>query len=469
MGEFDTAVIFAYLAAMIGVGLYASRRQKSVEDYFFAGGRLGTLSLACVWMASWIGGAAIVGGTSKAYDIGISAGWYIAAMATGCLAFGLFFAARIKRISIAEPFLTYPELIERNYDARARVVATLTTAAAFTAYSAGQLAAAAAILHTLIGWDYSTALLLASAIVVVYTAAGGFLAVTYTDWIQFILLFVGIVIVGIPVAVSNGGTWAAFTSELPATHFAPGNWGWPAIAALVVSMALSFFVAMDSYTRCLAARSPRVARNGVWLAALFLLPFLIAAVWLGLTSAIVFPGLADSTDVLTTFVVEKFPVGFKGLILVAILAALMSTTDICILTASANVSHDVYQRFLRPGADPAHLRRVGMIASAVVGVVAALMAWRLQDVLDLLLIGFTVNSAALFVPSLVMILSKPANAAAGFWSIALALVVVLGWYAAQSVVSAPLLALDPLWPGLATSALVFVLLNRRPYGGSDAG
>ncbi len=461
MSGFDTFIIFAYLAAMIGVGIYASRRQKNVEDFYFAGGRLGTFSIACVWMASWIGGAAIVGGASKAYDIGISAGWYIAAMAIGCLLFGVFFAGRIKRIADDQPFLTYPELIERYYDNRARLVATLTTAAAFTAYAAGQLAAAAAILHTLLGWDYAFCLALASAIVVAYTAVGGFLAVTYTDWIQFILLFVGIVFIGIPVAVQNGGTWDAFTSGLPATHFDPGNWGWPAIAALVVSMALSFFVAMDSYTRCLAARSAKVARNGVWLAALSLLPFLIAAVWLGLTAALIFPELTDSSDVLTTFIVEKFPVGVKGLVLVGVLSALMSTTDICILTASANITHDVYKRFVAPDTDPKRLHRLGMLASAGIGGVAALMAWRLQDVLDLLLIGFTINSAALFVPSLVMIRFVPRNRTAAFYSIGLSLLTVIGWYLGRSLSDHSMFLIDPLWPGLAVSALVFVALNRR--------
>lgn len=461
MGTIDTFVIFAYLAAMIGVGIFASRRQKNVEDFFFAGGRLGVMSIACVWMASWIGGAAIVGGTSKAYDIGISAGWYITAMAIGCFLFGLFFAGRIKRMAEAQPFLTYPELIERHYDQRARVVATITTAAAFTAYAAGQLAAAAAILHTLLGWDYAYALLLASAIVVLYTAVGGFLAVTYTDWIQFVLLFVGIVFIGIPVAVQNGGTWEAFTTQLPATHFDPGNWGWPAISALVVSMALSFFVAMDSYTRCLAARSARVARNGVWLAALFLVPFLLAAVWLGLSAAVIFPGLADSTDILTVFIVDKFPVGLKGLVLVGVLAALMSTADICILTASANVTHDVYKRFIAPGTDARRLHHLGMMASACIGLVAALMAWRLQDVLDLLLIGFTINSAALFVPSLVMIRFVPRNRSAAFYSIGLSLLTVVGWYAARSFSDAPYLRVDPLWPGLAVSTFVFVLLHGK--------
>ena len=62
LGLIDTAIIFAYLALMLAIGIYASRRQDSVEDYFVAGGKLGSFSIACLWLASWVGGAAVIGG-----------------------------------------------------------------------------------------------------------------------------------------------------------------------------------------------------------------------------------------------------------------------------------------------------------------------------------------------------------------------------------------------------------------------
>ena len=102
-------------------------------------------------------------------------------MSIGCLLFGLFFARQVKRAGLERKMLTYPDFMESRYDSRTRVVATITTIVAFIAFAAGQLAAAAAILQTLLGWDYPTALMLASAIIVVYTASGGLLAVTYTD------------------------------------------------------------------------------------------------------------------------------------------------------------------------------------------------------------------------------------------------------------------------------------------------
>lgn len=460
MSKVDTSIIFAYLMLMIVIGIYASRRQNNVEDYFVAGGRLGTFSIACLWLASWIGGAVVVGGAAKAYELGISAGWYVTAIAIGCLLFGLFFAARINRLGKQNQFLTYPELIESRYDSRTRIVATLTTVTAFTAYAAGQLAAAASILHTLLGWDFGAALVLASTIIVAYTAAGGYLAVTYTDWVQFALLFIGIVLVGIPIAVINGGTWDALTTQLPDSYFELGSWGWAAILAMTVSITLSFFTAMDSYTRSFAARNAGVARRGTLLAVIFFAPIAIGATWLGMTSAMLFPGVENSNEILSTFIIAKFPIGLKGLVLVGVLAALMSTADICILTASANLSQDIYQRYVNPTVAHQTLFKISVGLSVVIGILAALMAWRMRDVIDILLIGFTINSAALFLPSIAMFYFARTNSAAAFWSISLSLFTVVAWYtAAQLNIGGPFV-IDPLWPGLIVSFVVYITIDR---------
>ena len=455
----DTGIIFAYLALMIAIGIYASRKQDSVEDFFVAGGRIGTVSIACLWLASWVGGAAIVGGAAKTYQFGISGGWYTICMAIGCLLFGLFFAAPVKRLGVERQLLTYPDLIESSYDSRTRIVATITTIAAFVGFAAGQLAAAGAILSTLLGWDYSASLLLASGIIVIYTATGGFLAITYTDWVQFALLFIGVVIVGIPIAIANGGSWETLTTNLPSSHFDPAGWGLPTMLALGVSIPLSFFVGMDSFTRMFAAKNEKVARRGTLLATLFLVPLAVGTVWLGMTAAVLYPEVENSSDILSRLVLDTFPVGFKGLMLVGILAALMSTADICILTASANGSCDIYQRYIDPDVAPKKLFRISIGIAAMVGTAAALMAWQMQDIVSILLVAFTINSAALFIPTVAMVGKNSTNRAAAFWSITLSLTVVISWYTGGALELAPVFEIDPLWPGLLVSAAVFFGLS----------
>ena len=460
MGSIDTGIVLAYLAMMVAIGLYASRKQGSVEDYFVASGKIGTLSIACLWLASWIGGASVVAGASNAYRSGISAGWYIGSMVIGCLLFGLFFAARVNRIGRENKLLTYPDMIESRYDSRTRIVATVTTILAYLGYAAGQIAASALVLQTLLGMEYEAALLLSAGIIVVYTATGGFLAITFTDWVQVSILFFGVAIIGIPVAVANGGSWSTLTTSLPERYFDIGGMGWPTILAMVVSISLSFFTAMDNYTRCFAARSEQTARRGALIASALLVPLLVGTVWMGLTTQTLIPNMADSGDVLTRFVIEYFPIGLKGLLLVGILAALMSTADICILTASANATRDIYQRYVNPSVEPKRLLRMSMIASAVIGAGATLMAWLMQDVLSILLVAFTVNSAALFLPSIAMVYFKHVSKNAAFWSICCALGVVVAWYGIAQFSQAGLFALDPLWPGLLVSVVVFTIISR---------
>ncbi len=265
MGTLDTGILFIYLALLVGLGFYAQRRQKNVDDYFVAGRRVGPVTIACLWVAAWIGGAAVVGTSARVYEFGVTGIWYILAETIGLLLFGLLMARRVKHLGDRHQHLTYPDFIEQHYDSRTRIVATITTVLAYTAYTAGQFAAAAAILQVLLGWDYGTSLLLAGAIVILYTAIGGYLAVAYTDRVQVALVLIGIVAVGVPVAISQAGSWAEMQAALPASYYDFGAQGWDRIAALVVSMVLSFFVAMDSFSRSFAARNAAAARNGALL------------------------------------------------------------------------------------------------------------------------------------------------------------------------------------------------------------
>ena len=234
MAPLDIVILFAYLGLMVGLGFYARRRKPDVDDYFVAGRRMGPVTIACMWVAAWIGGASIVGTSARVYTQGITGIWYILGIAIGCTLFGLTVARRVKQLGDGERHLTYPDFIERHYDNRTRAVATITTVLAYTAYSAGQFAAAAAILQVLIGWSYGSCLLLAGVIVTLYTAVGGYLAVTYTDRVQVTLVLVGIVAVGVPVAISQAGSWADMRAVLPAAHYDLGAQGWDRVAALAL-------------------------------------------------------------------------------------------------------------------------------------------------------------------------------------------------------------------------------------------
>jgi SSS family solute:Na+ symporter len=224
-------------------------------------------------------------------------------------------------------------------------------------------------------------------------------------------------------------------------------------------MVLAFFVGMDSFSRCFAARDPATARSGTLGAVLLILPLAVAATWLGLACAVLYPELAGSSGILTTFVIDSFPVGLKGLMVIAILSAIMSTADICILTASANYTRDIHQRYLQPDIGPRAMLRLGVLASLVAGLLAMLLAWKMRDIIDILQLGFTINSAGLFLPTIAAIYWDRVPASAAFWSITASLATVIGWRLAADAGLGGVFAVDPLWPGLAVSVAVLLVMT----------
>ena len=228
---------------------------------------------------------------------------------------------------------------------------------------------------------------------------------------------------------------------------------------MALSIILSFFVAMDGFTRCYAAESEVTARRAPIIAGLLILPMGIIAVWIGMTAVIALPDNGGESDVLTTFVVTFFPQGLKGLMLCGILAAIMSTADICILTASGNVTHDLYQRLIAPKASATQLLRVSMMASALIGVMASLLAWQMRDVIDILVLGFTINAAALLLPTLWAVFQWQGYSTASFYSAITGLAVVVSCkFFEQQLPDHPFFA-DPLWPGLSSAMIIFITLH----------
>lgn len=456
MGFLDVAIIILYLFAMVAIGVYANKKQKNTDDYYVAGRKMGTGSIMVLWIASWIGGASIIGSAGMAYEKGVTAIWYVATMGVGCILFALTFSSLVKKAGDKFKNITYPELIESRYDGRSRVIATVSTILAYLAYTAGQLVAAGSILHSLLGWDLLTSFVVAAVVVILYTTTGGYLAVTYTDWVQFSLLILGVTVIGIPLAYSAVGGFSGLQTTLPSGHWDLGAWGWSTIIGVIVTMTFSFFTSMDSYTRMFAAKDAKAAKNGTLLAVVALGLIAVSATFLGLAARSLFPGLEGGGGVaLATLIKSLFPVGVKGLVMVGILAAIMSTADICILTASANLTEDIYHRYINPTASESYLHKFGMASSLFIGVLAAFMAWKLMDIINIMYIAFTINSAGLFFPTIAAMYWKKANSSAAFWSMTISLMTVLFWYMGGTFSWGPMFSLDPVWPGLIVSAGIF--------------
>lgn len=455
MSAVDMAILLGYFAAMLVLGAVANKRQKDSDDYFVGGRKLGSFSIMSLWFSSWVGGAAIVGTATTAYDYGISGIWYVLSSVICCVLFAYASSGKINELGKKFGHVTYPDFIGQAYNEKTRLIATITTALAYIGYTAGQFAAAGAVLQMLFDWPLVTAYTVAAGIVLVYTAVGGLLAVTYTDWAQFVFIILGVVILGIPICLDASGGVAAISEQLPEGFMNIGNWGWATIIGLTLSMALSFFTGMDSYTKCFAAKNAKVAKNGTLLAAAAMFFVALGATLIGLVARLKYPDAADSGNIAYRLIFDYFPSGVRGIALVGVLAAIMSSADICMLTASANLSRDIYQRYFCKDKNEKHILAVGVIFTVIVGALGLLVSIALKRVIDILYLCMTINGAGLFLPTVAAMYWDYHDSRSACLSIVTSLAVIIVWYVLSQISSLALFQIDPIWPGFLASVLVF--------------
>lgn len=459
LNTLDLIIIILYFVGMVLLGFYAQRKQKNVDDYFVGGRSMNSLQLAALWMAGWIGGSSVIGTSSNAYSMGISAIWYVFTVAIGCVIFAYVMAGPIKRVSNKINNITFPELIAERYDDKCGAMCSITTILAMVGYTAAQFVAGAAILNVLTGWDLGLCFIIAVIVIVLYVSAGGLLAVTYTDIAQMILLILGVVIIAAPMTafkLSKAGL--NLIHDLPASYMNLGSWGWSTIIALILSTILSFFTSMDSFTRCIAAKDERSAKNGTIYAAIAVLVIAGVSTFLGMGGKLLLPDLTSSNNVLAELVVRLLPHGIKGLILVGILSAIMSTADISILTASASLTRDIYQKYVKPDVGEKKLLKMGLGCSVLVGIFGAIFGWYNQNIMNILLITFTINSAGLFLPTICGFFWKRSCAKASLVSMISATVIAVVWYIGGNVTSLALFQIDALWPSFGVSGILYFII-----------
>lgn len=157
-------------------------------------------------------------------------------------------------------------------------------------------------------------------------------------------------------------------------------------------------------------------------------------------------------------IVQFFPSGLRGLVLVGVICAIISSTDILILVGAANLCNDIYQRHINPGAGGKKLLHMNTGASILVGLAAAVLGWRSNNIIDILLVSYTINAAGLFLPVVGAFFWRRSCAAAAFASMLSAAVVCVIWYVGGAVSDLPLFQVEALWPAFAVSAVLYVAI-----------
>jgi SSS family solute:Na+ symporter len=378
LNPIDLALIGVYALVVLVIGVVTARRTHSGDDLFLAGRRLTWIPIGLSLFASNISSTTLIGLAGAAYVWGIAVANYEWMAAPILVLMALVFIPIYLGLRIG----TVPEYLEYRFDARVRrYFSALTLFANIVVDTAGTLFAGAVVLTAFVpSLDLFTAALLLAAVAAAYTAAGGLAAVVYTDVIQAILLLIGAVLVTVLCFARLDFDWSSFvasTEPAKLSLFLPlDDPNLPWLGTLVGVPVLGFYFWCTNQfivQRVLGARSIAHARGGVLLAGLLKLPVLFIMVLPGVMAVQILPPLENGDQVFAALIAELLPAGLSGLILAALAAALMSSIDSTLNSASALLTLD-FIKPARPGMSPRALAWIGRGAILLFMLLAAIIA-----------------------------------------------------------------------------------------------
>ena len=392
----DLAIIVLYFICMIAVGFYVYRKRKaSSSDGFFVANRSGTTLLILGSLcATFIGASAVVGMAGLGYSRGLSGAWWLLVGAIGLFVLGFFLARRVRRFGL----YTLPELVEKQYDSRAGLATSILIVIAWIAVIAGQIVAAGKILSVILPYDQSLLMVTTAAIFVLYTVLGGQYSIIRTDVIQFGILIIGI-LVSLGLVLSRVGGIGGLTASLPSDYVSfpvSIGFGWYDLIVFLVLTGSTYVVGPDIYARLFCARDENVARSSALWAGVVAILVAFVIVLIGMGARVLFPAI--SSEQAFPMVIEHIlPVGVTGLVMAALLAAIMSSADTTLLTTSTIVTQDVYKR-LAPDMGERKTLLVSRVAVVVIGVLSVVVALELKGIISSLFLAYTVFTSGVVVP-----------------------------------------------------------------------
>lgn len=382
------AIVFIlYLALMVGIGFKFYSKTDSLSDYFLGGRNLGSWLTALSAQASDMSGWLLIGLPGTAYVIyaGTSeAIWTAVGLIIGTYLNWLFVAKRLRKYTeVSGNSITIPDYFENRFkDTKhiLRVLSAVFIMIFFLVYTSSQFSAAAKLFSTVFGLNYTTGLILGAVIIVSYTALGGFAAVCWTDAIQGGIMFFALMIVPFMAMYEIGGVGevsmrlAAMTPE--SLGFFPMKDG--AVDALLLASALGwglgYFGQPHILTRFMAIQSPDMIRKSRIIAMIWVIITLAAAVAIGVIGKAYMPDLADGETIYMNMINDMFPDVVAGILLTAILAAIMSTASSQLLVTSSSVAKDLYALLFKKSTEGTSIVWVSRISVLVVSVIAILIA-----------------------------------------------------------------------------------------------
>ncbi len=383
MFKLPAIITFAvYLLFLVGVGVYFYRRTAGIEDYLLGGRKLGKWVTAISAQASDMSGWLLMGLPGAVYLGGIPAVWIALGLFIGTWLNWRFVSVRLRIYTGKTGALTLPSFFEtrfRDPTGLLRTVSAIIILLFFTIYTSSGLVASGRLFEAMFGIEYHAAVLIGASVIVAYTFLGGFLAVSWTDLFQGTLMFIAIVAVPAAAYHSSGGSGAVATAMaergIPAGLIPPGPLPLLAVAS-AMAWGLGYFGQPHILARFMGIRSARELPRAMAIALVWVAVSLTGAVIAGLLAIPSFPGLAggEQEKVFIYLIGRNFGPWLGGIMLAAILSAIMSTIDSQLLVSSSALTEDFYKKVIKKNAAERELVLMGRICVLIISAVALIMA-----------------------------------------------------------------------------------------------
>jgi len=377
------AVFIVYVGIMLWIGYTVSRSTYSPADFFLANRSLKAWVTAISSTASSESAWAVLGTVGLAYKDGLSALWFFPGCLLGYALNWFFVAERLRKHSREKKTLTIPDYLETHFTDNThliRIISVIIIFACMMAYIAAQFLAIGKTFDAIFGIPHLASIPIGGAIIIIYTMMGGFRAVAWTDFIQGLIMVVGLVVLSLAAVLELGGFSVIAQKVNEAAPTALTLLGVNTIPVFVGSMVgllgigLGYPGQPHVITRYMAAKDSKTIKKGMWIAFGWGTLMYSSAILLGICGQVLFPGLADAEHLFPIAAENLLPVFFTAIVLTGVLAAIMSTVSSQIIVAASAIAHDIYNKVIHVSLTSIQIIKISRLTIFVIGLGAMLVA-----------------------------------------------------------------------------------------------
>lgn len=461
-----------YMAGMLYIGYWSYKKTSDLSDYMLGGRGLGPAVTALSAGASDMSGWMLMGLPGAMYATGLSSVWIAIGLLIGAYANYLIIAPRLRTYTeVVNDSITIPDFLENRFKDRTKIlrfVSSIVILVFFTFYASAGLVSGGRLFENSFNLDYKIGLFVTVGVVVAYTLFGGFLAVSWTDFVQGCIMFIALVLVPIVAFTDVGGVTETFNTikQVDASHL--DMFKGTTVLGIISFLAwgLGYFGQPHIIVRFMAITSIKDLKTSRRIGIGWMTISIIGAMLTGLIGIAYYAKnnatLQDPEMVFVTFSNILFHPYITGFLLSAILASIMSSISSQLLVISSAVTEDFYKTFFRRNASDKELVFIGRLSVLVVAMIAVVLAYHPSDTI-LTLVGYAwAGFGSAFGPAILLSLYwKRTNKWGVLAGMIVGAVVVIAWVQIPSLKA----IMYEMVPGFFCSLLTVIvvsLLTKEP-------